>query len=133
MRIGELAKAVDCHIETVRYYEKIGLIPASTKEPNGYRNYSEKHLQCLRLIRHARSLGFPQNEVYELVKLINIKDKSCRKVYNIVNRQIAVLDEKLKKINNMKDTLKKLSKSCKENKNTCPTINKLLQQNKQDY
>ena len=55
MRIGELAQAVGCHIETVRYYEKVGLIPVSARKPNGYRDYSERHLQYLRLVRRARS------------------------------------------------------------------------------
>lgn len=128
MRIGELAQAVGCHIETVRYYEKVGLIPASARRPNGYRDYSDRHLQYLRLVRRARSLGFSQSEIQELVNLIEIKDSSCGQVFDIVTKQIKVLDNKLKEIRRIKKALTDLSRACGENKhNDCPALEELLQ------
>ena len=129
MRIGELAQAVGCHIETVRYYEKIGLIPASARKPNGYRDYSDRHLQYLRLVRRAKSLGFSQQEVHELVNLIEFKDSSCDQVFSIVTKQIAVLDEKLKEIRRLKTALTDLSSACEESKHSdCPALEELLQE-----
>lgn len=128
MRIGELAQAVDCHIETVRYYEKVGLIPVSARKPNGYRDYSDKHLQYLRLVRRAKSLGFSQLEVHELVNLIEFKNSSCDQVFSIVTKQIAVLDEKLKEIRRLKTALTDLSSACEEGRySDCPALAKLLQ------
>ena len=129
MRIGELAQAVGCHIETVRYYEKVGLIPVSARKPNGYRDYSARHLQYLRLVRRAKSLGFSQQEVHELVNLIEIKDRSCDQVFSIVTKQMTVLDEKLKEIRRLKTALTDLSSACEEGKHSdCPALEELLQE-----
>jgi len=73
MQIGQLAKTVNCHIETIRYYEKIGLLSPAERQPNGYRIYTQTHLSHLRLIRRARSLGFTQDEVRDLVELTKLK------------------------------------------------------------
>ena len=128
MRIGELAKAVGCHIETVRYYEKVGLIPASARKANGYSDYSDKHLQYLRLVRRAGSLGFSQSEVQELVNLIDIKGNSCEQVLSIVTKQITVLNEKLKEIRRIKKALTDLSAACEEGRHDdCPALEELLQ------
>ena len=129
MRIGELAQAVGCHIETVRYYEKVGLIPVSARKPNGYRDYSDRHLQYLRLVRRARSLGFSQSEIFDLVQLIDIKDDSCDKVYGLVNTQIDALNQKLKEIKNIKKALTQLSVACEQgNHNDCPALDELLRE-----
>lgn len=128
MRIGELAQAVGCHVETVRYYEKIGLIPASARKSNGYRDYSDKHLQYLRFVRRAKSLGFSQNEVHELVKLIAIKRDSCEQVFSMVTQQITALNEKLKEIHRIKKALTDLSTACEEGRHDdCPALEELLQ------
>ena len=129
MRIGELAQAVGCHIETVRYYEKVGLIPVSARKPNGYRDYSDRHLQYLRLVRRARALGFSQNEIFELVRLIDIKDDSCDKVHEMVDKQIVALNQKLKEIKHIKKALTQLSIACEQgNHNDCPALDELLRE-----
>lgn len=127
MRISELAQAVECHVETVRYYEKIGLIPEATRKPNGYRDYSEKHLTYLRLIRRTRALGFSQGEVHELVNLIDTKDDSCEQVHSIVIKQVAALDKKLKELRRIKKALVRLSTSCENGAHhDCPALEELL-------
>ena len=129
MRIGELAQAVGCHIETVRYYEKIGLIPVPARKPNGYRDYSDRHLKYLRLVRRARSLGFAQSEIFELVQIIDIKNDSCDKVHSMVNKQITVLNQKLKEIKNIKKALTQLSIACEKGAHhECPTLDELLRE-----
>ena len=55
---GKLATQTGCNIETIRYYEAIGLIPAPARTPSGYRNYDDEHVRRLNFIQHAKSLGF---------------------------------------------------------------------------
>ena len=69
MRIGELAQACDCPAETIRYYEKIGLLPQAVRRANGYRSYEDKHQKWLQFIIRSRELGFSQDEVRRLTDL----------------------------------------------------------------
>ena len=126
MKIGALAKSVDCHVETVRYYEKIGLIPPSIKASNGYGSYSENHLKILRLIRHAKSLGFSQQQIRELSQLATRQDNKCDDVYQMTITQLNFVDEKLKGLRRMRKALKNLSASCEQNLHeSCPVLEQL--------
>ena len=67
--IGALSKQTGCNIETIRYYEKAGLLPVPARSPAGYRRYGSPHLRRLTFIRRARALGFSIEEVRKLLKL----------------------------------------------------------------
>ena len=67
MRIGELARRTGTEIDTVRYYEKAGLMPAPPRQGNGYREYDERHVECLAFIRHCRALDIPLNDIKRLL------------------------------------------------------------------
>lgn len=126
MQIGQLAKAVDCHIETVRYYEKIGLLSPPMRRANGYRDYTNEHLQHLRLIRRARSLGFSQDEVRALVELANSKENSCEQVHDMTLKQLDALNAKLKEMQRMKKALRSLASACEAGKHdSCPVLEEL--------
>jgi DNA-binding transcriptional MerR regulator len=126
MQIGTLAKSVDCHVETVRYYEKEGLIPPAVKAPNGYGIYSEIHLKVLRLIRNAKSLGFSQTQIRELSHLALLQNHSCNEVYQLTKTQLATIDQKLEDLKLMRKTLKSLSITCEQNSNDdCPMLERL--------
>ena len=127
MLIGKLARAVNCHIETVRYYEKVGLLSPSRRKYNGYRDYTQDHLQHLRLIRRARSLGFSQDEVRNLVELTNVNDNSCDKVHDMALQQLNVINEKLKEMQDMKKALRKLADACESGDHeNCPVLDELI-------
>jgi DNA-binding transcriptional MerR regulator len=64
MRIGELAKRADIKVDTVRYYEKAGLLPPPPRRPNGYRDYGKLHLERLAFIRHCRALDISLEEIH---------------------------------------------------------------------
>ena len=63
MKIGALARATGVDIETIRYYERIGLLPAPERQPNGYRAYGHNHLERLSFIRHCRALDMPLSDI----------------------------------------------------------------------
>ena len=127
MQIGKLAKAVNCHIETVRYYEKVGLLSPPERKANGYRDYTQSHLQHLRLIRRARSLGFSQDEVRSLVELTNVNDNPCDKVHGMALQQLSVINGKLKEMKEMKKALRRLADACESgNHQSCPVLDELI-------
>jgi DNA-binding transcriptional MerR regulator len=126
MRIGTLAKSVNCHVETVRYYEKEGLIPPAKRAPNGYGMYSDSHLKVLRLIRNAKNLGFSQIQIRELSQLTLLQNPACNEVYQLTKNQLVTIDQKLKDLNVMRKVLKSLSVTCEQNSNAnCPVLEQL--------
>ena len=126
MKIGTIAKAVGCHVETVRYYEKEGLLPAATRAANGYSDFSEIHLQLLKLIRHSKDLGFSQHQIRELVRLARSQDNTCEDVHQITLTQLDVVVEKLRGLRKIQNVLKKLSLACEQNKHAdCPVLEQL--------
>ena len=90
MKIGELAKIVNTNVETIRYYERIGLLENPTRTPSGYRNYSSDAVTQLQFIQNSQQLGFSLTEIKELLK----KD---------INRELA------DKVNNLNNKLRELS------------------------
>ena len=67
--MGKLATETGCNIETIRYYEAIGLIPAPARTASGYRSYSDEHLRRLNFIQRARALGFSSEQIQGLLEL----------------------------------------------------------------
>ena len=127
MRIGALAKSVGCHVETVRYYEKEGLLPPAAKAPNGYGVYSDTHLKVLRLVRHAKGLGFSQSQIRELVQLAINQDNPCDDVYRLTETQRAIIDAKLRELQHMRSVLERLSAACQKNEHgDCPVLDYLV-------
>ena len=127
MKIGTLAKAVECHVETVRYYEKEGLLPPAKRGANGYSEFSDIHLQLLRLIRRAKSLGFTQSQIRELIRLARSQDNACEDVHQITLAQLDVVAEKLHDLRKIQNALKKLSAACEQNKHAdCLVLEQLV-------
>jgi len=130
MKIGALSKAVGCHVETVRYYEKEGLLPPATRAANGYGEYSDTHLKLLRLIRHAKGLGFSQTQMRELVRLTRKQDSACDEVHQLTLAQLSVIAEKLRALRKMQKALKELSSACERNQHVdCPVLEHLVGDN----
>ena len=94
MKIGALAKSAGCHVETVRYYEKEGLLPPSAKLANGYSEYADLHLKLLLLIRHAKDFGFTQKQIRELVQLATSQNSPCEEVHQLTLAQLEVIEAK---------------------------------------
>ncbi|MEX0627167.1 MAG: MerR family transcriptional regulator, partial [Cucumibacter sp.] len=77
MQIGELARATGCRVVTIRYYERIGILPPPARAANQYRIYGEAHSRRLRFVRRTRELGFSLDEVRRLLRLIEGGDYTC--------------------------------------------------------
>ena len=71
MKIGELSQATGVDVETIRYYEKSGLLPAPARQANGYREYGTSHLERLAFVRHCRALDLPLAEVQRLLAFVD--------------------------------------------------------------
>src|SRR5213593_3574869 len=78
--IGRLSKHTGTNIETIRYYERVGLLPAPARSPGGYRLYETDHLKRLNFIRRARTLGFSIGEVRTLLRLADERKRPCAEV-----------------------------------------------------
>ncbi len=95
MNIGELASATDTKAETIRYYERIGLLPEPPRTAGNYRDYSLQHVSRLAFIRRARDLGFSIEQIRTLLDLADHKDRSCEAVDAIAREHLADVKRKL--------------------------------------
>ena len=88
MRIGELARATGVEVETIRYYEKSGLLPAPARHGNGYRAYDPLHLERLSFIRHCRALDIPLADVQRLLRFIEEPEADCGDIDRLIAAQL---------------------------------------------
>jgi len=105
MKIGDLAKLTDTRVETIRYYEKEGLLPAPSRNSGNYRIYEEPHLNRLSFIRRSRDLGFTLDQVRKLLKLADDRDAPCAEVDAITAENITEIDRKLADLGALRDQL----------------------------
>jgi Cu(I)-responsive transcriptional regulator len=115
LTIGKLAKATDTNVETVRYYEKIGLLPAPARSAGNYRSYDESHLRRLSFVRRARDLGFSIDQVRELMELADRRDQSCMAVDVIANQHRNAITRKIADLTALAAELDALIDSCSRN------------------
>ena len=95
LTIGNLAKATDTKVETIRYYERIGLLPAPARTRGNYRSYSPEQLGRLSFIRRARDLGFSLPQVRALLSLSDQRCRSCEAVDTIARKHLTEVDRKI--------------------------------------
>ncbi|HEX7819905.1 MULTISPECIES: helix-turn-helix domain-containing protein [Sphingomonadaceae] len=105
MKIGDLAKLTDTRVETIRYYEKEGLLPAPSRNSGNYRVYELQHLNRLSFIRRSRDLGFTLEQVRKLLKLADNQDASCSEVDAIATEHIIEIDRKISDLTLLRDQL----------------------------
>ena len=113
LTIGDLAKRTDTKVETVRYYERIGLLPAPARTGGNYRSYDGDNLGRLSFIRRARGLGFSIDQVRELLDLADQRDRSCEAVDIIARQQLAQIERKIADLTALRDELADLIGRCK--------------------
>ena len=104
MQIGQLAQAAGVAVDTVRYYEKQGLLPAPPRR-GAYRAYAREDVQRLRFIRRARDLGFATTEIVELLGLWRDRSRQSADVKRIAENHVAALQTKIRELQEMADTL----------------------------
>jgi Cu(I)-responsive transcriptional regulator len=114
MRIGEMASTTATNIETVRYYEKIGLLPAPARDTANYRSYGKEHLARLSFIRRARDLGFTLDQVRELLGLADDRLQSCAAVDAIATTHLTEIDRKIADLQSLRSELSRLIGDCRQ-------------------
>lgn len=125
MTIGELAKRAGVNVQTIRYYERVKLIPASHRWPgSGYRDFDEEELQRLRFIRSAKDLGFTLNEIRELIDLRILPGESCVEVKALLKSKRREVASRIVEMKQLQSALDKLIRGCsrRRNKATCPAL-----------
>ena len=127
LTIGEMAQRAGVNIETVRYYERRGLIPRPARSESGYRLYSEDTINLIKFIRHAKELGFSLREIKELLSLRIGEGVSCAQVRGRAEAKIAEIEERIRSLKKMKNALVKLTKECsgKGPVSECPILEAL--------
>ncbi len=113
MKIGELATATSTKVETVRYYEKIGLLSPPARSASNYRSYGNDHLARLSFIRRARYLGFTLEAVRELLTLSDDHDQSCEAVDLIATAHLAEVQRKIADLSALQSELTRVLGSCR--------------------
>ncbi len=113
LKIGEVAKKANVGVETVRFYERIGLIPCPCRLQSGYRQYSEDAVKRIQFIKNAKELGFSLKEISELFALRVRSKARCGDIKKKAEAKIADIDERIKTLQRMKSALKKLVSQCK--------------------
>jgi DNA-binding transcriptional MerR regulator len=112
MTIGDLAAATDTRVETVRWYEKVKLLPAPARSAGNYRLYGPGHLRRLRFIRRGRDLGFTLDQIRELLALSDQRDRSCGDVDVIARAHLAEVERKLSDLTRLARELRDVIGQC---------------------
>ena len=112
MKIGELARRADCQVETVRYYEREGLLPPPARSEGNYRLYDAIHLERLSFIRHCRSLGMGLAEVRVLLGFRDAAGANCSGVDALLDEHIAQVGARIAKLKALETQLIKLRRAC---------------------
>lgn len=112
MKIGELAARPACEVQTVRFYERDGLLEEPGRDGSGYRRYDERHLRRLNFIRHCRSLDIPLPEVRQLLELAADPIQSCAPVNELLDGHIALVQSRIRALRALEKQLVGLRKTC---------------------
>lgn len=126
--IGELSKIVQVNSETIRYYEKINLIPKPSKYDNGYKKYSEMYVYRLKLIKKAKSFGFTLKEISDFFSnVLNVEDEGVN-ITNAIYNKLEEIELKILELNQKKELLSKFQDEVKMLR--CPVLDKVIEENK---
>jgi Cu(I)-responsive transcriptional regulator len=115
LRIGELAKATDTKIVTIRYYERIGLLPEPVRTKGNYRTYAWWHVEQLSFIRRTRNLGFSLEETRALLRLADDRGRSCVEVERIARRQLGQVERRIADLKKLSEELRQMIDRCGSN------------------
>lgn len=110
--IGELAQQTSTKVETIRYYERIGLLPTPARTGGNYRAYARGHLERLSFVRRGRDLGFSLDEVRELLRLSDDRNQSCADVDRIARLHLAEVERKLADLRALQAELRLMVDHC---------------------
>jgi len=118
MKIGELATATGIQIDTIRFYERQGLLPAPSRTDGNYRVYRPEHAERLQFIRHCRALDMNLDEIGTLLAFKDGPAKNCAGVNELLDEHIADVQERMRELQNLERDLRKIRQRCGEERDT---------------
>lgn len=120
--IAELARAADVHLETIRYYQRRGLVPEPPRPPGGIRRYSYADVERLRFIKRAQAMGFTLTEIANLQRLRS--RRSCRATRDLAATKLQLVNDRIRELRQLHEDLAQLIAACDANPDemTCPII-----------
>ena len=113
MKIGELARATGTNRETIRYYERIGLLPRPGRTDSNYRDYSPEDAERLAFIRHSRGLGFELAAIRSLIDLADQPERDCAEADAIASRHLEAVEAKLAQLERLRGELGRMIRQCR--------------------
>ena len=127
MRIGEVAAVAAVNIQTLRYYERVGLLPKPERGPSGYRSYEPQAIKRVRFIKRAQELGFTLAEIGDLLAFRNDAAVSCGGVESRASATVARISEKISDLERMREALSHYVSACRsrETLTECPLLGAL--------
>jgi MerR family copper efflux transcriptional regulator len=112
LTIGTVAKRVGVAIDTIRYYEREGLLPEPLRRASGYRSYDESAVRQLRFIRRAKDLGFTLDEIRDLLNLSADRHRGVKAVKQRAKQRLAAIDDRIAELTRVRDGLAQLVDAC---------------------
>lgn len=127
LTIGQVAATTGVNVQTIRYYERRGLLATPGRTASGYRQYLPDSVTRLRFIRHAQELGFSLSEVQELLDLRVQDGAACDAVAHKTRQKIELVEQRIRDLTRLNRTLKRLAAACNERRRTdpCPILEAL--------
>ncbi len=127
LTIAQVARAADVNVETIRYYEREGLLPEPPRTPAGYRQYSHDAVRRVRFMKRAQSLGFTLAEIAVLLGLRVKRGTACRQAVTDAETAIRRIDGKIRELRRMRAALGTLTDACRERRALpgCPMLDAL--------
>lgn len=133
LQIGELSRKTGVNIETIRYYERIGVMPKPARTKGGHRAYNDNQLKRLTFIKRSRELGFSLNEIRALLDLVDTGTYTCSEVHGKTIEHLANVKRKIADLRRMEQVLKQTAAECRRGDvPDCPILNALFDAQKKE-
>lgn len=128
MKIGELANITNTQVETIRFYEREGLLPETSRTEGNYRIYEDAHVQRLSFIRHCRSLDMTLDEIRVLLRFKDAPAENCSEVNALLDDHIGHVTQRIRELRQLEGQLKSLRQLCQETQDAahCGILNELM-------
>ncbi len=110
--IGQMARSGNCKVQTIRYYEQIGLLPEPNRTQGNQRIYRQEHKDRLNFIRHSRELGFSLDQIHQILLIQDEPDRSCEEVDKITRSHLEDVKLKIRRLRKMQKELERMVTQC---------------------
>ena len=124
MSIGDLSKISGVGIETIRYYERMGLLKPIARKSSGYRIFNKDSYRTLRFLKHAQKLGFSLSEIKDLLRLRANKESRCKDVKTRAEKHLKNVEARIERLESIRHVLSQLIQQCRSRKtnDSCPVL-----------